>query len=234
MLHRKGPRSLATGCGGGILSNALVVMDPGYSVVGIDLSEGGIAYARSTAEKLGHSGRASFDLGSAYKLPFEDGSFDSVVISDVLEHLSDLPTALSEARRVLRPGGVFLYDTLDRTTVSFVLAIVGAEYITSITPRGSHDWRLFIQPEELQRGLAAAGFKDFAAESYRPTPPALVTMALRSWGLISKESLAGHFEVVPLSSGPVLSYIGFAVTSQGSVQSGGPADGTSVPVNTEL
>merc|ERR1712113_431230 len=149
---------------------------------------------------MGNGTGATFWNGSAYELPFAAASFDAVVISDVLEHLFDLPLALREASRVVRPGGVLLFDTIDRTMTSLLVAIAGAEFIARIVPRGTHDWRLFIRPSELQQALASAGFHNFTCQALRPSLQALVEMTLCGLGLLSAESMVGTFVVEPLSS----------------------------------
>ena len=87
-----------------------------------------------------------FACGRAESLPFADASFDIVWCTDVLEHLSDLPAAIAQIARVLKPGGLFLYDTINRTWLSRPLVIWFWEYLAGLAPRGTHDWRLFLRP----------------------------------------------------------------------------------------
>merc|ERR1711920_563495 len=122
-----------------------------------------------TADEKGLGSRVNFQHASVYAVPFPDNSFDVVIMSDVLEHLLDLKKALREVARVLKPGGVFLYDTLDRSVISFIVAILGAEHIVQIIIKGSHDWRLFIRPEELKVVLSSTGFHDFTCEAFDPS-----------------------------------------------------------------
>ncbi|CAK0908949.1 unnamed protein product [Prorocentrum cordatum] len=178
-------RVLDIGCGGGLVSNALA-STPGYEVHGLDRSEEALSYARGVAER--HGTGAAFRAGSVYELPFAAESFDAIVISDVLEHLLDLPRALAEAARVLRPGGRFLFDTIDRSVASYVVGILGAEYLVGIVPRGTHDWRLFIRPEELRLVLERAGFGALTYEAFQPSLRALVELALFRFGLLPAES----------------------------------------------
>ena len=108
---------LDVGCGGGIATLALAEL--GYNITGIDVSKNSLETAR--AEGLRRQVKARFVQGSAYRIPFDDNSFDAIVCSDVLEHLHDLTTALAEVNRVLKPGGVYVFDTINRTWFSYIL-----------------------------------------------------------------------------------------------------------------
>ena len=114
--------------------------------VGIDLSKQSIAKAQQ------HSpfpvNRLAYVVGSAYALPFADGSIDAIVCSDVFEHLHDIPLAMREIHRVLRKGGMLVYDTVNRTTFSWYGTIVIAQNLLHYVPDHSHDWRMYIRPEE--------------------------------------------------------------------------------------
>lgn len=161
-------RFLDIGCGGGIVTEELAGL--GYPMHGIDLSEKAIAYARERAASRKAS-NLRYDTGSAYDLSaFEAGSFDGVLMSDILEHLHDLPTAVSEVARVLKPGGVLIFDTINRTVLSYVLTIVLAQDVLRIVPPGTHDWRLYIRPEELSLLLQRHGFEVDSAHFVGMTP----------------------------------------------------------------
>merc|ERR1719362_2780340 len=136
-------------------------------------------------------------------------------MSDVLEHLQDLPRALQEVSRVARPGALFLFDTIDRSWSSFLVGIVGAEYIVGIIMRGSHDWRLFIRPDELRHGLAAAGFHGFEHEAFDPSIRSLAELTLFNIGFLSAEKMRGGWNIGPPSS-TVVSYIGHATKASPS------------------
>jgi 2-polyprenyl-6-hydroxyphenyl methylase / 3-demethylubiquinone-9 3-methyltransferase len=125
-------------------------------VTGIDPSEGAIAAARRHAEE--NKLEIEYRVSGGESLPFADGAFDVVVCVDVLEHVEDLRRVLSEVRRVLRPNGIFLFDTINRTRLAaFVMVTVG-ENVLRLLPRGTHDPVLFIPPKEMVQKLHAAGF----------------------------------------------------------------------------
>jgi 2-polyprenyl-6-hydroxyphenyl methylase/3-demethylubiquinone-9 3-methyltransferase len=145
-----GRRILDAGCGGGLVARELAAA--GAEVVGVDRSLGSLGVARR-ATPSGFSPAQ----GRLERLPFADAGFDAVVAADVLEHLPDLPAAVAELARVLRPEGSFLFDTVNRTPWSWFTAVFGLEQVLRMVPRGTHDWRLFIRPAELDRLLAGAG-----------------------------------------------------------------------------
>jgi len=148
---------LEVGCGGGIASAALAQL--GYHMTGVDPAVASLEAAREHARSCGLQERLTFVEGDAYDLSmFPEGCFDGVVMADVLEHLHDLPAAVSQAWRVLRPGGVLVFDTVNRTFASYVLAIAVAQEGLRMVPPDTHDWRLFIQPHELAFLLQASGF----------------------------------------------------------------------------
>jgi len=138
---------LDLGCGGGLTAACLV--QRGATVVGVDLSRASLYVA--SCHTRGHSHpEAVFACGRAESLPLADASFAIVWCTDVLEHLTDLRIAITQITRVLKPGGLFLYDTINRTWLSRALVIWFWEYLAGLAPRGTHDWRLFIRPQELR------------------------------------------------------------------------------------
>ncbi|KAG8465085.1 hypothetical protein KFE25_012448 [Diacronema lutheri] len=152
-----GRRYLEVGCGGGVLTEELAAR--GCTMHGIDMSEKAVEYARARAAHLSLP-NATYEVGNAYDLSrFGDASFDGVVMADVLEHLHDLPRALGEVARVLKPGGVFAFDTINRTVLSYVLTIVLAQELLRVVPANTHDWRLYVRPEELSLLLQRLGFE---------------------------------------------------------------------------
>jgi 2-polyprenyl-6-hydroxyphenyl methylase/3-demethylubiquinone-9 3-methyltransferase len=147
---------LDLGCGGGFMSEALAAR--GAEVTGVDLSRGAIAIARRHAASGGLAIR--YLVASGEDLPLPDASVDCVVCVDVLEHVRSLDRVLDEIRRVLRPGGVFLFDTINRTWVARFVIVFCGERILRLLPRGTHDPAGFIKPADLDARLAARGFAD--------------------------------------------------------------------------
>jgi 2-polyprenyl-6-hydroxyphenyl methylase/3-demethylubiquinone-9 3-methyltransferase len=99
-----------------------------------------------------------YDVGAGEALNLPDNSFDVVVCVDVLEHVSDVQRVLAEVARVLRPGGLLLFDTINRNGFATFVAVTLAERILRLLPPGTHDPALFIRPSELRKTLASVGF----------------------------------------------------------------------------
>lgn len=144
---------LDLGCAGGFMAEALTLK--GARVTGIDPASQAIEAARARAKSIGQLIR--YDVGVGENLPYETESYDAVVCVDVLEHVSVLTEVLSEVARVLKPGGVFLFDTINRNPVSRFGTITVAENILQLLPKGTHDPELFIKPRELMLALENAG-----------------------------------------------------------------------------
>ena len=147
-----GAAVLDLGCAGGFMAEAIA--DRGAAVTGIDPAADAVAAARAHAEATGRA--ITYDTGVGEALPYPDATFDIVVCVDVLEHVSDLAQVLAEVARVLKPGGVFLFDTINRNAVSRLAVITMAENVLRLLPKGTHDPALFIRPGELTGGLRKA------------------------------------------------------------------------------
>jgi len=146
------------GCGGGLVTEELA--RSGLKMIGFDMSENSLKQAREHSEAEGLS--VVYKLGNAYDLSseLEDNSVNGVVMSDVIEHFHDLPAALREVSRILKPGGVFVFDTLNRTITSYIVGIVIAqESPFAPVPAHLHDWSLFVKPEELKDVLQSFGIE---------------------------------------------------------------------------
>lgn len=150
----RGLRILDLGCGGGFVAEELARR--GARVVGVDPALPLLAVARRHAAE--NSLNIDYRAGTGEQIPAQDGEFDAVVCVDVLEHVGSVPAVLQEIRRVLKPNGLFLYDTINRTMFSFLWMIVALEWISGRIPRGTHDWRKFLRPQELLLSLNSLGF----------------------------------------------------------------------------
>ncbi len=144
---------LDLGCAGGFMAEAMAAR--GAIVTGIDPAVEAIAAARSHARTGGLS--IGYDIGVGEALPYADCTFDAVVCVDVLEHVRDLKQVLAEVARVLRPGGLFLFDTINRNPMAHFATITVAEDLLRLLPPGTHDPAMFIKPQELRRAMQAAG-----------------------------------------------------------------------------
>jgi 2-polyprenyl-6-hydroxyphenyl methylase / 3-demethylubiquinone-9 3-methyltransferase len=152
----RGARVLDLGCGGGLLSEALDAA--GAAVVGIDLAPEVIEVARLHLLESGR--RVDYRQISAEALAeAEPASFDAVVCMEMLEHVPDPGSVLRAIATLLKPGGHAFLSTLNRTPQAFGAAIVGAEYLVRLLPRGTHHYASFIRPSELAAGLRVAGLQ---------------------------------------------------------------------------
>lgn len=149
-----GRRVLDVGCGGGILSEALA--QRGAEVTGIDMGEAPLAVARL---HLVESGLAiDYRHASAEELANEvPASFDIVTCMEVLEHVPDPASLVRACAQLVRPGGHLFFATINRNPKSYVFAILGAEHILKLLPKGTHDYARFIRPSELAGWARAAG-----------------------------------------------------------------------------
>lgn len=150
-----GKAVLDLGCAGGFMAEALDAK--GARVTGIDPARDAIEAARAHAAQGGR--QITYDVGVGEALPYADGSFDAVVCVDVLEHVQDLDKVCAEVARVLRPGGLFLFDTINRNPLARLAVITVAEDVLRLLPKGTHDPAMFIRPGELRAALAGAGLK---------------------------------------------------------------------------
>jgi len=160
----QGKAVLDLGCAGGFMAEALE--DRGATVTGIDPADQAVDAARAHASANGRG--ITYDIGVGEALPYADAAFDAVVCVDVLEHVQDLAQVLAETARVLRPGGLFLFDTINRNILARFVTITIAEDILRILPRGTHDPALFIKPAELCAAMRGAGLEPGAFTGLGP------------------------------------------------------------------
>jgi 2-polyprenyl-6-hydroxyphenyl methylase / 3-demethylubiquinone-9 3-methyltransferase len=162
-----GARVLDVGCGGGILSESLA--RSGAEVLGIDLARDVL----DVAELHAHEGKLAVEyqaIAAEELAAQQPGAFDLVTCMEMLEHVPDPAGALGALARLVKPGGDVIVSTLNRKPQAFAVAILGAEYIARVLPRGTHAYMKFIRPSELARWGRAAGLelKDLRGIAYNP------------------------------------------------------------------
>ena len=151
-----GATALDVGCGGGLLSEALA--SEGAQVSAIDLAPELVKVAR--LHRLESGVQVDYQLRSVESLAEErPGSFDVITCMEMLEHVPDPTSIIRACHALLKPGGQLFLSTLNRTPAAFALAIVGAEYVARVLPKGTHQYRDFIKPSELARWLRDAGLE---------------------------------------------------------------------------
>lgn len=144
------------GCGGGLLSEAMAKI--GANVTGIDLSEEALNVAKLHAKKSGLE--IEYLLTPAEKIAKErPAEFDVVTCLEMLEHVPDPAAIIQAAAALLKPGGQLFVSTLNRTMKSYLFAIIGAEYVAKILPKGTHDYAKFIRPSEIDEWARKAGLR---------------------------------------------------------------------------
>ena len=149
-----GARVLDVGCGGGILAEAMAAA--GADVLGIDLAEAPLGVARLHAKETGTE--LEYRAVSAEALAEErPGAFDVVTCLEVVEHVPDPGSTVAACARLVRPGGHVFLSTINRNPKSWLFAIVGAEHVLRLLPRGTHEWSKFVRPSELAADCRAAG-----------------------------------------------------------------------------
>ncbi|SDC18913.1 bifunctional 2-polyprenyl-6-hydroxyphenol methylase/3-demethylubiquinol 3-O-methyltransferase UbiG [Acinetobacter boissieri] len=164
----QGKKVLDVGCGGGILSESMARL--GAEVLGIDMGEAPLNVARLHAEK------ESVHNIQYQQIPVEElakehaGQYDVVTCMEMLEHVPDPASIIKACQQLVKPGGHVFFSTINRNPKSYLFAIIGAEYILRLLPKGTHDYHKFIRPSELKQDIQAANltFKHSIGLHYNP------------------------------------------------------------------
>jgi 2-polyprenyl-6-hydroxyphenyl methylase/3-demethylubiquinone-9 3-methyltransferase len=207
----QGKAALEVGCGGGILCEEIARM--GFAVTGIDPSPRSLRIAADHAQAGGL--RITYEQGSGEALPYRDHSFDLVFCCDVLEHVRDVAKVIAEISRVLRPGGVFCYDTFNRTFLSKLVAIRIAQDWKrwAFAPPRLHVWEMFIRPGELKALLRRNNLVWREHRGIGPNVPALEFLGClrqRARGALTYKELGERLFAVE-SGHLAIMYIGHAI-----------------------
>jgi len=157
---------LDIGCGGGLLSEPMARL--GFTVSGVDPAEKNIGTARAHAAASGAA--VTYRVASAEVLEAEGAAFDVVLNMEVVEHVADLRAYLKACARLVKPGGLMFVATLNRTLKSLALAKIGAEYVLRWLPPGTHDWNLFVAPDDLCRMLEECGLNPMKTQGVAFNP----------------------------------------------------------------
>ncbi|MEP6596439.1 MAG: bifunctional 2-polyprenyl-6-hydroxyphenol methylase/3-demethylubiquinol 3-O-methyltransferase UbiG [Ginsengibacter sp.] len=210
-INSQGKSALEVGSGGGILTEEICKM--GFTTTGIDPAGESVLTATNHAKANGLN--IKYEKGNGENLPYADHWFDCVFCCDVLEHVQDLPKVISEISRVLKPGGVFFYDTLNRTFISKVVAIkIWQEWKRwAFMPPNLHVWEMFIKPEEIKSLLDQNGLEwkeHIGSEPNVSIPKMLGYLRKRVKGKWTYEDLGKNFWLVKSNDMNIL-YAGHAI-----------------------
>jgi 2-polyprenyl-6-hydroxyphenyl methylase/3-demethylubiquinone-9 3-methyltransferase len=176
----KGRKVLDVGCGGGILAEAMARR--GARVKGIDLSEKALKVAQ--LHRMESRVAVDYEAVSAEALAeSESATYDVITCMELLEHVPDPGSLVRACSRLARPGGEVFFSTINRNLKSYVFAVIGAEYVLKLLPKGTHDYLKFVKPSELARHCRAAGLEVREIKGMRYNPLA------RSYSLVGDASV---------------------------------------------
>ena len=163
----EGKAALDVGCGGGILAEAMA--QRGASVTGIDLGDKALRIAE--LHQLESGARVRYVSASAEEFADAHGSeFDIVTCMELLEHVPEPASTVAACARLVKPGGRVIFSTINRNLKAYLLAVIGAEYVLKLLPRGTHDYARFIKPSELTRWCREAALRplEMTGMTYNP------------------------------------------------------------------
>lgn len=206
-----GKSALDIGCGGGFLTEEFAGL--GFRVSGIDPSRRSLDAARAHAAPAGLD--IDYRAGSGEDIPFPDSSFDVACCCDVLEHVGDVEKVIAETARVLKPGGLYFYDTINRTPESkLVIFKLFQEWSwTSFLPARLHDWNLFIKPAELHACMTRHGLENQDLAGVGPGGSRLcfgAALLQRKLGCLTYSQTAARMKLRPAGNTRLL-YMGYAI-----------------------
>ena len=163
----EGKSALDVGCGGGILTEAMA--QRGASVTGVDLGEKALRIAQlhmlESGVQVQYEAAAAENFAKAHP-----GAFDVVTCMELLEHVPEPPSTVAACARLAKPGGRVFFSTINRNPKAYLLAVIGAEYVLKLLPKGTHDYTRFIKPSELTRWCRDAGLRplEMTGMTYNP------------------------------------------------------------------
>ena len=207
---------LDVGCGGGLFTEEVARL--GCKVTGVDISPRSIEIAQQHAEQMGLT--ITYRVAAGERLPFQEDAFDLVYCCDVLEHVDDIDSVIAESARVLKSGGVYMYDTINRTWLSKLLVIKLLQdwEWARVIPQDLHDWKKFVKPKELQHILTLHGLEPREIIGLVPdmdpisSLKRLLNMRKVKRGVMSYAEL-GRGMVFRPSRFRLMNYMGYAVKS---------------------
>jgi 2-polyprenyl-6-hydroxyphenyl methylase / 3-demethylubiquinone-9 3-methyltransferase len=168
LVGLRGKKAVDVGCGGGILSESMALK--GCDVLGIDLADKSLKVAQLHAMETGVSNLRYQSIAAEALASQAPGTFDVVTCMEMLEHVPDPASVVNACETLVKPGGWVFFSTLNRNPKSFLMAIVGAEYILKMLPKGTHEYARLIKPSELARWTRDSGLQAFEMKGMQYNP----------------------------------------------------------------